>query len=225
MEQETEALRKQVGGEINSNPFANPVIAAGYEAWYHTIGRRADHQEKALLQWLLARFPEARSILEVGCGTGHFTRWFGELGLLAIGLDLCRPMLDEAVSLSSPFYLQGDALVLPFLSKSFDLVAQITTLEFLPDPFQALAEALRVARQGIILGVLNADSRLGREYKLAGGPIWEVAQFFTPDELMHMIRKVAGEKARIAWRTTLYPFWPGALPLPWGGFIGMAVKI
>jgi SAM-dependent methyltransferase len=225
LEQEAEALRKQDGGEINASPFANPVIAAGYEAWYHTIGRRADRQEKALLQRLLARFSEARSILEVGCGTGHFTRWFGERGLLAVGLDLYRPMLDEAVSLSRPVYLRGDALALPFLSKSFDLVAQITTLEFLPEPLQALAEALRVARQGIILGVLNADSCLGREYKLAGGPIWEAARFFTPDELICMIRRVAGEKTRVIWRTTLWPFWPGTLPLPWGGFIGMAVKI
>ncbi|MEJ2596743.1 MAG: class I SAM-dependent methyltransferase [Anaerolineales bacterium] len=196
MEQEAEALRKQDGGEINASPFANPVIAAGYEAWYHTIGRRADRQEKALLR-----------------------------GLLAVGLDLYRPMLDEAVSLSRPVYLRGDALALPFLSKSFDLVAQITTLEFLPEPLQALAEALRVARQGIILGVLNADSCLGREYKLAGGPIWEAARFFTPDELICMIRRVAGEKTRVIWRTTLWPFWPGTLPLPWGGFIGMAVKI
>ena len=211
--------------EINANPFINAEIAASYETWYQTIGRRADLQEKALLKWLLSGFPRARKILEVGCGTGHFTRWFDEQGLLTIGLDLCRPMLDEAVSLSSSIYLQGDALALPFLSNSFDLVAQITTLEFLPDPFQALDEALRVARQGVILGVLNADSRLGRENKLAGGPIWEVARFFTPDELMHMIRKVVGEKVRIAWRTTLWPFWPGALPLPWGGFIGVAVKI
>jgi ubiquinone/menaquinone biosynthesis C-methylase UbiE len=177
------------------------------------------------LKRLLAGLPEAHTILEVGCGTGHFTRWFGEQGLLSVGLDSSRPMLDEAKRLGGPSYLQGDALTLPFLSKSFDLVALITKLEFLPDPFQALAEALRVARQGLILGVLNADSRLGREYKLAGGPIWEVARFFTPDELKRMIRKVAGEKARITWRTTLWPFWPGAQPLPWGGFIGMAVKI
>jgi ubiquinone/menaquinone biosynthesis C-methylase UbiE len=212
-------------GKINANPFANAEIAASYETWYQTIGRQTDRQEKALLKWLLSGFPRARTILEVGCGTGHFTRWFGGLGLEAVGLDLSRPMLDEAVSLSGPVYLQGEALILPFVSKPFDLVALITTLEFLPDPIQGLGEAIRVARQGLILGVLNADSRLGREYKLAGGPIWEVARFFTPDELICMIRKVAGLKAKVIWRTTLWPFWPGALPLPWGGFIGMAVEI
>jgi ubiquinone/menaquinone biosynthesis C-methylase UbiE len=173
----------------------------------------------------LSRFPGARTILDVGCGTGHFTRWFGALGLEAVGLELSRPMLDEAVSLSGPVYLQGDALMLPFVSKPFDLVALITTLEFLPDPIQGLGEAIRVARQGLILGVLNAESRLGREYKRQGGPVWEAAQFFTPGELKRRILEITGGKARVIWRTTLWPFWPGALPLPWGGFIGMAVKI
>jgi hypothetical protein len=28
------------------NPFANPDMASGYEAWYESTGRRADHLEK-----------------------------------------------------------------------------------------------------------------------------------------------------------------------------------
>jgi len=77
----------------------------------------------------------------------------------AAGLDLSRPMLEEAKSLGGPIYLQGDALMVPFLSKSIDLVAMITTLEFLSEPGQGLAEARRVARQGLVLGVLNAHNR------------------------------------------------------------------
>lgn len=211
--------------KIRLNPFTNPEIAAGYESWYLTTGRQADRYEKDLLKWLLARFPQARTILEVGCGTGHFTRWFEESELLAIGLDRSRAMLDEAKKLGKPSYVQGDALLLPFLPESFDLVALITTLEFLPQPNHALAEALRVARQGLILGVLNANSCLGRQYKRTGGPIWKIARFFTPDELKQMILEITGVKIRVIWRTTLWPFRSGALPLPWGGFIGVAVII
>jgi len=207
------------------NPFAHFEIAAGYEARYQNAGRRSDRQGKALLRWLLSGFPAARTVLEAGCGTGHFTRWFDGLGLQASGLDLSRPMLDEVKRLSGPNYLYGDTQRLPFYSKSFDLVAMITTLEFLPEPKLALAEALRVAQQGLILGVMNAESRLGRQYKHAGGPIWEVARFFTPVELKRMLRANAGEKTRVVWRTRMWSLWPGALPLPWGGFIGMAVKI
>ncbi len=139
-------------------------------------------------------------------------------------MDLSAAMLDEAKKRGGGIYLQGDAHKLPFQTKSFDLVALITTLEFLPDPDKALKEACRIARQGLILGVLNADSRLGRQYKRNGGLVWEAARFFTPVELKRLIVDIAGAKARIFWRTTLWPFWPGGLPFPNGGFIGMAVE-
>jgi ubiquinone/menaquinone biosynthesis C-methylase UbiE len=210
---------------MKKNPFEDPVVVGTYESWYLTTGHWVDRREKALLKQLLALFPGAKTILEVGCGTGHFVRWFGVLRLKAVGLDLSRPMLDEAVSLNTWDYLQGDALSLPFISTSFDLVSFITTLEFLPDPFKALTEALRITRKGLILGVLNSGSRLGRQYKGEGGIIWEASHFFTPIELKRMILEITGEDTKIFWRTTLWPYWPGALPLPWGGFIGMAVKL
>jgi SAM-dependent methyltransferase len=78
------------------NPFENPALVDGYEAWYETTGRRADHQEKALLHWQLSQFPPVSTLLEVGCGTGHFTRWFREQGLRVTGLDTSFPMLTQA---------------------------------------------------------------------------------------------------------------------------------
>jgi ubiquinone/menaquinone biosynthesis C-methylase UbiE len=157
------------------NPFANSDMASGYEAWYETTGRRADSLEKALLKRLLGRFPQTGALLEVGCGTGHFTRWFEEQGLQTRGLDRSLPMLAEAIRLDSPPCVHGDALALPFSSGAFDLVALIATLEFLADPIEALAEALRVARQGLLLGVLNRRSLLGWRLKREGGPLWDAA--------------------------------------------------
>ena len=209
-----------------SNPFTDLAIVAGYEAWYQTTGRRADYLEKALLGRLLAGFAGASTVLEVGCGTGHFTRWFSEQGLRAVGLDLSRPMLVKAIQLGSPPCVRGDGLALPFLADAFDLVSLITTLEFTPNPAHALAEALRVARCGLILGVLNRQSVLGRQLRREGGPIWETARFLTPGELVHLVRRAADERpVKIVWRTTLWPLWPGSLPLPWGGFSGMAVRL
>jgi ubiquinone/menaquinone biosynthesis C-methylase UbiE len=208
-----------------TNPFNDLTIAASYENWYATIGLRPDRLEKALLKRLLRVFPGSRTILEIGCGTGHFTSWFGGLGFHAVGVDLSQPMLMEANRLGGMSYIQGDALRLPLLSRSFDIVALLTTLEFLSEPIQALAEALRLARHGLLLGVLNTNSWLGREYRSTDGPVLLAAHFFTLDELKRMIVQVFGENCRIVWRTTLWQFWPWALPLPWGGFIGMAVKI
>jgi len=209
-----------------ANPFTKPTIVAGYEAWYETSGRWADGLEKALLKRLLAGFSRAHTLLEVGCGTGHFTRWFGEQGLQVMGLDLSPPMLAEAVRLGSLPYVQGDALALPFRAGAFDLAALITTLEFVADPVQALSEATRVARHGLILGVLNRQSLLAWRRKRSGELLWQMARFFTPTELACLVQQAAaGTRVKIVWQTTLWPVWPGELPLPWGGFIGMAVSM
>ncbi|MGD8397914.1 MAG: class I SAM-dependent methyltransferase [Anaerolineae bacterium] len=209
-----------------ANPFANPDAASHYEIWYETTGRRADRLEKALLKQLLTRFPRANSVLEVGCGTGHFTRWFEAQGLAAAGLDRSMSMLVEAIRLGCPPCVRGDALALPFSDDAFDLVALLTTLEFVGDPVGALVEALRVARLGLILGVLNRQSLLGRRMEREGGPIWDVARFFAPSELVRLVqRAAAGSRAEVFWRTALWPVWPGSLPLPWGGFIGIAVQL
>ena len=72
-------------------------VAAHYEAWYETLeGQRADGLEKGVLCWLLPGFPRAGSVLEVGCGTGHFSRWLRCHGLATVGLDLSPAMLAEA---------------------------------------------------------------------------------------------------------------------------------
>ena len=205
-------------------PFDNPTLVDGYEAWYETAGRRADHLEKTLLRWLLTHFSSVHTLLEVGCGTGHFTSWFRKQGLQASGLDISALMLAEAGQLNRLPYVRGDALALPYSSGDFDIVALITTLEFVSDPVLALTEALRVAQHGLILGVLNRQSILGRQLKREGGTVWEAARFFKLAELVQEVRQAAGETVTIAWRTTLWPIWPGMLPLPWGGFIGMAVQ-
>ncbi len=57
----------------------------------------ADLLEKKLLTKLFAQFTDARNVLEVGCGTGHFTRWMeSTLGLECYGIDTSKAMLKEA---------------------------------------------------------------------------------------------------------------------------------
>jgi SAM-dependent methyltransferase len=124
-------------------------------------------------------------------------------------------------------YLEGDALNLPFDDRSFDLTVLITTLEFVTDPLPALIEAVRVARQGVILGVLNRWSLLTLKYRLSGEPLWMSAHFFSPFELARLVRRAAGQRRhQIHWRTTLWPVpLVRDLPLPWGGFIGLAARL
>lgn len=209
------------------NPFDDADLAKHYEAWYAGEGRRADVLEKRLLAKLLERFRQARSVLEIGCGTGHFTRWMADRGLEAAGVDVSRAMLAEARAFGGARYLRADAHALPFAACEYDLAVLVTTLEFLRDPEAALAEAVRVARRGVLLGVLNRWSLLTLRYRLSANPLWRDARFFGPLELARLARCAAGGRAgRVWWRTTLWPI-PGVgdLPLPWGGFIGLAAAL
>ena len=223
-----------------NNPFFEDSLAERYEQWYEFgEGRHADLLEKELLRQLLDGFSDAKSLLEIGCGTGHFTRYFAAFFPSVAGLDISPVMLKEAGRRNANkkiSYLRGDALHLPFSDSSFDVVAFITTLEFLSNPRQALKEAGRVARQGLLLGVLNSHSLIGIARRLEGlkkTTIYSHAHFYSVGELAGLVRKsLSNRKNNLFWRTTLFPkLLPlkgvgrhiGLPLLPFGGFIGMRV--
>lgn len=209
----------------SNNPFEDPEIAADYESWYHTTGIRAAEEEKSLIKNFIQRYSNVGRILEVGCGTGYFTSWFEKLGLKAVGLDSSRYMIQEAHENHRLFCVQGDGLALPFDEKSFDIVALITTLEFLENPEQVLRETLRVAHRGLILGVINKYSLLGLRYKRKGRPIWGQARLFSLNETVSMLKEILSGNNNITIRTTLWPVFSGSSKLPWGGFIGVNVRL
>lgn len=210
-----------------ANAFDNQKVASSYEDWYDGPGQRAERLETALLKKLLAGFAGSTRLLDVGCGTGHFTRWFAAGGLAVVGLDVSRTMLAEARNRNGLKYVLGDALSLPFADGSFDLTSIITTLEFVPDPNRALSEAIRVSRRGILLGVLNRWSVQAVRRRNSDDPVWRAAHFFSPYELSRLVRMAAGQRLEsITWRTTLWPLAVNTdLPLPFGDFIGLAARM
>lgn len=140
--------------------------ARRYDAWYETpAGKQMADAEEALLGACLARFPDAHSVLEIGCGTGHFSRWFAWFashGLQVTGVDRSAGMLAVARERGAgPSYVDGAAEQLPFPDSNFDLAVFVTSLEFVSEPVTALREAGRVACMGLLLGVLNLASPLG----------------------------------------------------------------
>jgi ubiquinone/menaquinone biosynthesis C-methylase UbiE len=208
--------------------------AGGYEDWYATpSGQRADQAETALLEWLLDWFPGSRKILEVGCGSGHFSRWLSGKGLRVVGLDRAPAMLAETRRRSPgiPVVL-ADAHHLPFRDGAVDVALFVVTLEFLEDPPVVLAEAARVAREGLVVVALNrwslgGISRRRAEYR-AGHRLLSQAQDRTAISLRALMRKAADERLReVRWASTLFPdgLWRVRAPIPLGDVIGVAVAL
>jgi len=209
----------------------NEDAAAGYEGWYRTPeGRRADRLETAALSQMLSAFPRAWTVLEVGCGTGHVTRWLDGEGWATSGLDISAPMLEQARILNGDRLVQGDALRLPFADAGFNLTMMVTTLEFLEEPAAAIAEALRVSRCGLVLGVLNRCSLLGLRRRLEGlfrQTVYDDARFYSVTDLRRLRNRAAPQARTLRWVTTLYPrWWPFKEQWGrWGGFIAAAVGL
>ena len=133
----------------------------GYDAWYKTArGAWIGQQEFSALLKLFS--PQAgQTLLDMGSGSGYFSRRFNQLGLEVTGLDSSKAMNVYATANSEGInYIQGDALSLPFADNCFDYVSAITSLCFVNQPEQALAEMWRVSRKGVILGLLNRHSLL-----------------------------------------------------------------
>jgi SAM-dependent methyltransferase len=206
---------------------------ASYEEWYATPrGRRADLAERALLEHLLVPFAGAQSALEVGCGTGHFTRWLAGRMPRVAGLDRAPAMLAEARRRCPGLRLiAGDAHHLPIRSRGVDLGVFVLTLEFLEDPAMALGEAARVARRGLIVVALNRWSVGGLSRRWgpdARRPLLGRAQDFTIPSLRALTRTAAGARYRaLRWASALFLHGPVARParIPLGGVIGLSVEL
>ena len=133
-----------------------------YDAWYdtprgHWIGTR----EFALLARLLDARP-GETLLDVGCGSGHFSRRFArEAGLMVTGIDIAEAALDFARDKSPDIaFARADATRLPFADGAFDHVVAVTSLCFVAEQTRALREMARVARRRVTLGLLNRRSLL-----------------------------------------------------------------
>ena len=144
---------------------------ADYDAWYATPrGHWIGETEYALAARQLGARP-GDSLLDVGCGTGWFSRRATADGLAVTGLDANPVWLDYARSHSGPAlnWAAGDARAMPFADASFDHVLSIAALCFIDDERQAVAECVRVARRRFAIGWLNRDSFLYRQKGRGGG--------------------------------------------------------
>ena len=135
-----------------------------YDAWYNSArGAWIGDTEFRLITRLM-RPVTGQNVLDVGCGTGYFTRRFAALGLEVIGIDPDREALKFAAANSrNVHYVQSTAVKLPFKSEAFDHVSATTSLCFIAQPVQAVKEMWRVCRGSMHLGLLNRRSLLYRK--------------------------------------------------------------
>jgi ubiquinone/menaquinone biosynthesis C-methylase UbiE len=98
--------------------------------------------------------------LDIGCGTGAFTRYLARWGLKGVGLDLSlENVLNAPPELSEVEFVAGDAEALPFSDNEFDIVTFSGILHHLTSMQPALAESYRVLRPGGRLFAYDPNGR------------------------------------------------------------------
>ncbi|QNA76112.1 class I SAM-dependent methyltransferase [Streptomyces sp. So13.3] len=116
---------------------------------------RAEAAARAVLQLVPDR---ARTLLDVGCGTGLVTERLARPGLRVLGVDASAGMASVAAGRVGPAVVLGDSRRLPFATGSVDAVCAIWLLHLLPDAAEVVAECARVLRPGgVFLTTVDKD--------------------------------------------------------------------
>lgn len=172
--------------------FDVPAVLPSKQAIAASFGRAAvRYDTAAALQQqtgaaLLATLPACapRRVLDLGCGTGFFTRdlagHFPQAQI--IGVDIAEGMLHEARRTDAQeciAWLGGDAEQLPLAADSIDLVFSNLALQWCADPQVALAEIARVLRRGGLAAITT----------LVADTLWELrAAWRSVDDRVHVNR-------------------------------------
>ncbi len=159
--------------------------AGTYDEYYITdLGIAIDKSEKECVKKFLDSIPKG-NILELGCGTGHWSEWISQQGFEVYGIDIAKKMLAKADSKNIPnckfeFMSMTD---LKFDDASVDNIIAITSLEFSVDLDKTFSEIKRVLKPNgfFIAAVLNSKSVIGITKK--SNPTFVNANFFTSEEL------------------------------------------
>jgi len=124
---------------------------------------------RAMVREVLAPL-RGRSVADIGCGDGLWTRFLTLEGARVVGLDPNRRQLALACAekrVGDEVYVEAGAEALPFEAGRFDIVLFFKSLHHVPPDLmaQALSEAARVVRPRGVMAAFEPVAR-GANYEL-----------------------------------------------------------
>jgi ubiquinone/menaquinone biosynthesis C-methylase UbiE len=120
------------------------------------------HWERGDALLNLARQVKAKTILEVGSGTGFWLNLLHQVTPDLYGMDFSTGMIAQAQNQPAPLKLtRGTAIQLPYQRGTFDLVYCVDAIHHFGDHASFIHEAFRVLKSGAALAVIGHDPHSG----------------------------------------------------------------
>ena len=140
-------MRKRIAKEIQHGRFLAAHGAGEIWNWESPAGKLRWSRRVKMLS---SHLEPGMRVLEVGCGTGYFTRELARLGAEVIAIDVSPELLEIAkanCSMSNVRYEIQDASALSYSDAMFDSVVGSSVLHHL-EIKEALQEIYRVLKPG-----------------------------------------------------------------------------
>lgn len=87
-----------------------------------------------------------KTVLDVGCGKGRFSKVMIDLGANVNGIEPSEKLLHEARKIQGGSFLLGSSTRIPFPNETFDCILCIEVLQHIPDLKRAIHEMMRVLK-------------------------------------------------------------------------------
>jgi len=181
--------------------------ALNYERWLSEEKNRVVVELETRLMQSMIKPVCGERLLDIGCGTGASLKPFLNKGIDLTGIDPSPYMLDIAqINLGHRVDLhRGFSEDLPYDDNAFNHAVLFLTLEFTEDPVKAIAEACRVAKDTVFIGVLNRYSMNAVQLRVRGlfrESIFNRARFFSIGQVRRMLFQQIG-RTPFYWQTVL----------------------
>ncbi len=175
--------------------YEDPTVVARYHAAY------GEDFHRVLAKDFLQTLPGKR-VLDLGCGPGHYTRYFSELGFEAVGVDYSQKMIEAAkkhkgIGNPLPWFVVGDMerLQSRFPANSFDGVwanASLLHISLAELGVVTLEGIKHVLRDGGKLFIRTKAGETGEQTiteELYGKEITRRFTFWTQEDLERALRE------------------------------------
>ncbi len=161
-----------------------------------------DRLEKRAMDRFLPDAGKGKTLLDIGCGTGHWSAYFARKGFDVAGVDISEQMIEvaRAKGICGSRFQVADAQNLPFADNQFDVAVAVTVIEFAAHPTRLLAEMARCVKKRtgtLVIGALNALSPYNQARRAQHGNVYASAHFFSPQETQDLLSQFGQVDMRI----------------------------